>query len=63
MIYVSIDGFQAGDMFFSLLLFFIVAIVMFILIIRRSKSRTQNQLDRVEQKLDKLLNETNDKSS
>ncbi|WP_058308734.1 hypothetical protein [Gracilibacillus massiliensis] len=63
MIYAEIGGLQGGDLFFSFLLFFMIAIVIFVLIIIRSKSRTKKQLDRVEQKLDKLLNETNGKSS
>ncbi len=62
MIFAEIGGFQGGDMFFAIFqfLFLLVVIVMVSIMIRRVKART-TQLDRVEQKLDKLLDERDKK--
>ncbi len=60
LLYAGIGGLQGGDMFFALISFilFLSIITILILLIFRL-GRKKKQLERIESKLDQLLNEQN----
>ncbi|QGH36388.1 DUF4083 domain-containing protein [Gracilibacillus salitolerans] len=63
MIYASIGGLQIGDMFFALVSFVtFVAVIAFIILLIFRTIKSGKKLERIEEKLDRLLEEKNNPS-
>jgi flagellar biogenesis protein FliO len=60
LLYADIGGLQGGDMLFALISFILfLSIIMILILLIFRFGRKKKQLERIESKLDQLLNEQN----